>query len=67
MDKLILKLKRVRLERNLTYDQLAADLAMSRRNVIRLLTDPDATMQERTRFRISQYVSAWESEQVAAS
>lgn len=48
----------VRLARNLTYDQLATEVGLSRRTVIRLLMDRDTTMFDRTERRLRDYVES---------
>jgi transcriptional regulator with XRE-family HTH domain len=48
-------LKRIRLERDWTYDQLAEQACVSRRNLIRLMTT-DSSIRDRTLFKLSRYV-----------
>lgn len=52
------ELAQARLDLNLTYDELAAEMKMSRRNVIRLLTDRRAGLQERTLRQIQLYLTS---------
>lgn len=51
-------LAQARLDLNLTYDQLAAEMNMSRRNVIRLLTDRRANLHDRTLRQIQLYLAS---------
>lgn len=55
---LLASLDEVRLARDLTYDELANELGLSRRTVIRLLTDREAGMFDRTERKLRDYVDA---------
>lgn len=52
------ELAQARLDLNLTWDELAAEMKMSRRNVIRLLTDRKAGLHERTLRQIQFYLGS---------
>jgi transcriptional regulator with XRE-family HTH domain len=49
-------LHRVRLDRDLSYEALAEELGLSRRNLFRLMNDKRATMHDRTLHKIRRYL-----------
>lgn len=53
-------LHRVRLDRDLSYEALAEELGLSRRNLFRLMNDKRATMHDRTLHKIRRYLSTRE-------
>ncbi len=55
------ELHRIRISRDLTYDDLAEELGLSRRNVVRFMTERGAGVQERTLYKIRQYLIAQEA------
>jgi len=54
----LLTLSRLRLERDLTYQQLAAEVGMPFQTIYRLLTVPNARVNDRSLYKIQQYLSA---------
>lgn len=54
----LLTLSRLRLERDLTYQQLADEVGMPFQTLYRLLTVPNARVHDRSLFKIQRYLSA---------
>lgn len=52
------RLNRIRLERDLSFRALAAEIGMPYRNLVRLLSTPDARMRDRTLYKIQRYLNA---------
>jgi DNA-binding Xre family transcriptional regulator len=50
-------LQLLRLDRDLTYGELADELGLSKRNLIRLMTERGAGMQDRTLHKIRKYLA----------
>ncbi len=63
----ITQLHQLRVDRNLTYEQLAADIGVSPRNFIRLMTDPKAGMYDRTFHILRRYVEKTAAEAPSSS
>jgi transcriptional regulator GlxA family with amidase domain len=53
----LLDLERIRLDRDLTFDSLAARIGISRRNLFRLFEQPQAQMHKRTRTKIQKFIA----------
>jgi len=51
-------LRQLRLDLDLTYEELAARLGVSRRNLVRLLTERRGGMHDRTQRRIERFLAA---------
>jgi transcriptional regulator with XRE-family HTH domain len=56
--RVIAALHRLRLEKDLTYDEFASEIGVSRRNLFRLMNDRRAGMHDRTLHKLQRYVDA---------
>jgi hypothetical protein len=65
----IQQLNQIRLERDLTFDALAAEIGrgVKSRNLARLLTDPTAGCRDRTLFKIREYLKSLDDQAAAAA
>jgi DNA-binding Xre family transcriptional regulator len=60
-------LHKVRINRDLTYDQLAGEVGVSRRNLIKFMNEPKAGVRDRWLGRVVRYLDAQESSNAAAA
>jgi len=50
-------LRRLRLERDLSYAQLGTLIGLRRQTIFRLLTEADARPNDRTRYKIAKFLN----------